>query len=71
MKGKLFPIKGGDVGATFQGTGPRARQVFTHPTTSIADTAQKQGTRSRLSNTPACLTLCLYALRLTTAHTHW
>lgn len=38
MKGKLFPIKGGDVGATFQGTGLRARQVFTHPATSIADT---------------------------------
>lgn len=71
MKGKLFPIKGGDVGATFQGTGLRARQVFTHPATSIADTAQKQGTGSRLSNTPACLTPNLYPLRLTTAHSHW
>lgn len=71
MKGKLFPIKGGDVGATFQGTGLRARQVFTHPATSIADTAQKQGTGSRLSNTPAYVTPNLYPLRLTTAHSHW
>lgn len=71
MKGKLFSIEGGDVGATFQGTGLRAGQVFTHPATGIADTARKQDTGSRLSDTPACLTPKLCALRLTTAHSHW
>lgn len=71
MKGKLFPIKGSDVGATFQGTGLGARQVFTHPATGVADTDGKQGTGSRFSDTPACLTPNLYTLRLTTAHSHW